>query len=141
MSQPPLKLTPPRKQRGFTLTELMVTIVIVGILTSVAVPSFRSFIVSQRIKSTSFDLIAALNMTRSEAIKRNIIVIVTPTGGSWLNGWTINYNNTVGGVTTNIVLNSQSALGSGLAVTCYNGAAPTTPCPNIAYASSGRLID
>ena len=74
---------------GFTLIELLIIITLAGVLAAAALPSFRSFILSQRVKSASFDLVAALTQTRSEAIKRNANVSMTAAGGSWKNGWTI----------------------------------------------------
>jgi type IV fimbrial biogenesis protein FimT len=75
---------------------------------------------------------SSMIMARSEAIKRNANVTVTPTGGSWLNGWTVN----AGGSS---VL-SQSTLGGGVSVTCYANGAAVAPCPNLTYTSNGRLI-
>jgi type IV pilus assembly protein PilE len=41
LSQPSL----PRRARGFTLIEVMIAVVIVGILTAIALPAYRSYIV------------------------------------------------------------------------------------------------
>lgn len=74
---------------GFTLGELMITIAIVSILAGIALPSFRDFIRTQRVKTASFDVVTALIMTRSEAIKRNNNVSMTQVGSGWQDGWTI----------------------------------------------------
>lgn len=75
--------------RGFTLTELMITLAIVAILLSLAVPSFNSIIRESRLSTQANELISALNLARSEAIKRGLNVTVTPVGGNWNGGWTI----------------------------------------------------
>jgi type IV fimbrial biogenesis protein FimT len=74
---------------GFTLVELLVTIAIVAILAGLAVPSFKDLIAGQRIKSAGFDLVTSLMLARSEAIKQNGNVTITPATGGWVNGWTI----------------------------------------------------
>ena len=77
------------KGAGFTLIELMVTIAIAGTLATIAAPSFRDYVRTQRVKSASFDLAAALTLTRSEAIKRNTNIDLHPASGGWKNGWAI----------------------------------------------------
>lgn len=78
-----------RRSSGFTLTELLVTVAIVAILAALATPSFKDMIASQRIKGAGFDLVTSLILARSEAIKQNGDVTVTPATGGWVNGWTI----------------------------------------------------
>ncbi len=59
-----------KREMAFTLTELMVTITIILILASIAVPAYVSLIATSKISSYTSQLHAALLLTRSEAIKR-----------------------------------------------------------------------
>lgn len=77
--------------RGFTLIEMMITIVIVGILASLALPAFGQLIASQRLKTASFDLQSALILARGEALKRKAAVSVdkSVSSGAWGDGWRV----------------------------------------------------
>ncbi len=75
--------------RGFTLIELMMAIVIIAILTTLAGPSLVDLINDQRAKSAATDLFVAMNVARSEAVKRNTTVTLSPKSGDWTNGWVV----------------------------------------------------
>ncbi|NOR71028.1 MAG: prepilin-type N-terminal cleavage/methylation domain-containing protein [Methylomarinum sp.] len=74
---------------GFTLIELLVTIAIVGIMMSIAIPSFTQTIRNSRLTTTANELITALSLARGEAIKRGEQVVVRKTGANWEDGWQV----------------------------------------------------
>ncbi|HXV12310.1 MAG TPA: GspH/FimT family pseudopilin [Burkholderiales bacterium] len=78
-----------RAALGFTITETMLAVAVLAILVGLAAPGFKEIILSQAVKTASFDLFSHLLVARSEAITRNTTVTVTPAGGNWANGWTI----------------------------------------------------
>lgn len=73
--------------RGFTLIELMVTIAVLAIVLGIAVPSFQDFVRKNRLVATTNNLVSALAMARSEAIKR--AARVTVASANWSAGWQV----------------------------------------------------
>jgi len=64
------------KQNGFTLFEVMVTLVIVGIAFGFALPGMRSLIQNERLGGEANNFMADLSIARNEAIKRGIPVTI-----------------------------------------------------------------
>lgn len=62
-----------RPAMGFTLVELMVTLVIAGTLLAFAVPSMREFIARKRVEGVANELATDLRYLRSLQIERNRI--------------------------------------------------------------------
>lgn len=99
-----------RNTQGVTLIELLVTLSVAAILLGIAVPSLRDFLVTNRLSSASTELVGALSMARSEAIKRVTTVTVCKsangvactTAGGWDQGWIVfvdgNTQGTIDGV-------------------------------------------
>jgi len=79
----------PAAQRGFTLIEAIVALTILVVLAGMGASSFAWLNQTTRIRAAAFDLVADLDFARSEAIKRNADIVVSPVGGSWSNGWTV----------------------------------------------------
>lgn len=86
---------------GFTLVELIVTVAVVGLLAAITIPNMRVFIQNARVTSQANDLLADLNLARSEASKRGVNLVACPsssseaatpacdTGNLWERGWII----------------------------------------------------
>lgn len=80
--------------RGFTLVELMVTLLVASILLGIGVPAFSNLAEQTRLTTTTNQFLANLHMTRSEAIRRGALVtLCTSTDGAtctdtnWDAGW------------------------------------------------------
>ena len=75
--------------KGFSLVELLVAIAIMGIGAALAAPLFTSLIESSRLTSSTNNLVEALALARSEAVRRREAVEVLPLGENWSNGWMV----------------------------------------------------
>ncbi len=86
------------KQTGFTLIELMVTVVVASILAATAIPNFSSMVKNERTTSVYNGLVSELSYARSEAVKRsaNVSICARATDTScasgtsdWSDGWLV----------------------------------------------------
>jgi type IV fimbrial biogenesis protein FimT len=74
-----------KNHSGFTLIEMLTVIAIIGILATVAMPSFMQTIKQDRIVSTANNLMSSFKMARSEAVKREktVTLKVKDDGATW----------------------------------------------------------
>ena len=81
-----------KQQSGFTLVELMITLVILGIMLAIAAPAMSDFVVRQRVSGQASELMLALAYARSEAVKQGADIAVLPSTNAstgWADGWCV----------------------------------------------------
>lgn len=83
----------PRAQTGFTVIELMISIVVAAVLLALASPSFVEFTKNRRITTQANEFISTLALARSEALKRvsRVTVCASSTGTSCTGSWSQGY--------------------------------------------------
>ena len=85
-----------RHQTGFTLIELIVSVMIVAIAAAIAVPAFNEMQARGAIRATASDFVTAVNVARVQAVSLRTTVTLKPVSGSnWSSGWVIEYPATV----------------------------------------------
>ncbi len=133
-----------RTQTGFTLYELMITLLIVGVVLSFGIPNLSAFTANSRMSSTANDLHASFHLARSEAArgKTNITICASANsltgaancGGTWDQGYIVfvddNGDLTRAGA-TETVLRAHGPIAEGVSLAVANDAA------YFSYAQSG----
>lgn len=110
---------PLHASQGITLLELMITVAIIAILGSIALPSFTTALQSNRVATTSNEFMASVAFARSEAMRSNRGAVMCPStngsacGGTWADGWIVWADRNANGTRedpTEPVLRRQQAL-------------------------------
>ncbi len=120
-----------RHQSGFTLYELMITVLVIGVILAFGVPNFTQFTQNSRMTSTANDLHASFLMARSEAAraKTNITICASADqstcGGTWEQGYIVFLDengdlNRAGA--TEAILRAHQEVAAGVMLRVANGA-------------------
>ncbi len=121
-----------KKSDGFTLPELLITVVIVGILLAIGVPSFQNMVANSAAENAAGLIELDLSFARNNAITRGVVVRMTPEAGGFQDGWTVQAF--TGGVAGD-VLRSRDGLDDKVTVTSatFSNAAP------IGFTATGQI--
>lgn len=88
-----------KTHKGFTLVEVLTILLVVAILASMGLPSMKRMLEGNRLSANTNRLVSSLYAARSEAVKRNIQVVICTrniagnacknTGVYWDEGWIV----------------------------------------------------
>jgi type IV fimbrial biogenesis protein FimT len=122
------------RRRGFTLVELLVVLAVGAILLTITIPGYAFLVNAGRLTAITNDLVSALHLARSEAIKRGTRVTVCKTGNamalaptcdtavSWQQGWLVFVDGGKWGVidTGDMLMRVQGSAPTAVAITANN---------------------
>lgn len=115
-----------KTEKGFTLVELVVAMVVLGVVATIALPGLTRLIESNQLTTSANDLVGALNAARSEAVRMGRSVSVTPVG-TFTQGYQIV---AAGGA----IINSFSGAEGGFVIALSQGNNPR-------FSATGMLLD
>lgn len=110
------------REKGFTLVELLITIVVVSILLATGVPSVVQMVRNNRVTTQANKLVTSIQLARNEAVKRGTRSTICAANSTldncsgstnWTNGWIV-FSNLDGDMTadtgTDACLDSEDCL-------------------------------
>lgn len=83
-----MRLPHPKRESGFTMIELMVTLVVLAILVALAEPSFTDFFDRYRLRGATDDAISVISNARADSVKtnRDVSIAFDGTTSNWCIG-------------------------------------------------------
>ncbi len=88
-------------QKGFSILELMVVLLIASILLAYGIPSYRDFGLRQSVTNEANSLLADLTYARISAVKEGkSVVVLSNAGNDWSQGWNVFFDDGAVGVPT-----------------------------------------
>lgn len=115
-------------EHGFTLIELMITIVIMGILASVALPLMKPSLANNAAEQAGGFLHLDLQFARNHAITHGQTVRITPNSDDYALGWTIL------ATPSNETLRTRPALNDAVTITVVD-----FPSGRIGFTQTGQI--
>lgn len=85
------------KQKGMTIFEMMIALLVIGILSGYAIPNYRNLKMNQAMTQSINQLVAGINYARNQSIIRTEQIVVCPSAAllscsadsDWHNGWMV----------------------------------------------------
>lgn len=121
-----------RGTSGFTLIELAITLVVLGILTALGLPVFTDWINNTKIRTAAEGVANGVQLARSEAVRQNSSVQFVLDGTSGPSAWTVSSVSATGVVTQ---IQQRTNEGSGNAIVGVLPAGATT----VTYSGIGTV--
>jgi len=148
-----------KKPAGFTLVELMVTLAVLAIMLSIAAPSFLGMMDDSRATTATNDLVSALQLARSEAIKQRQTITVCrrntsgsdcDAGTAWGAGWLVRSpqrvlqvwgasNASLTATVATITFNAGGRASTAVTYTVKAGSGDKASCREVTVSATGRV--
>lgn len=104
-----------KSERGFSLLELVVTVLVLGVVAAMAAPSFTRMMLRNRLNAAANELVAGLQTARMEAIRTNARADMCPStdgstcaGSNWGRFIVLSRKNGTDTVVRDVELNTAS---------------------------------
>ena len=133
-----------RKQGGFTLIELVVTVIVLAIIATIAAPSFGTMLNRQNLNKSTAELVGTLAKARAKAAleRREITVSIGTSGADTVNTlhWAPEGNAVLDSTPQNIVFMPNGLVKDPTSNTVIGASTSFTICDHISDATASKTI-